>query len=196
MVNLAKGVQFLTAILLIVMVPEVYAVQSNRGHHRHEWRRPKKELHPQEYVGIYFRSDVVSSDQSNPIVTLNADGTAILYYGFALDHYVTEGTVSPGYGNWEYSGDGKVLVMTLSYTALDTPAESFELVARDTFIIDFSCSLDFPLLVARSLVELPVLPSCDYSDPNAGTVIFNDPIAPRQLERVHAFGSDLYRNPV
>lgn len=42
--------------------------------------------HSDKYIGVYYRSDVTDGRlQTIPVITLNKDGTAIVYFGEALD---------------------------------------------------------------------------------------------------------------
>lgn len=150
--------------------------------------------HPERFVGTYLRTDALTEGFAMPLYTLNADGTVVGTQGEALIRFVTEGTFGPLFGNWKYIGNEQVLVMAIGWSAIDTPETQQFSGARLTFIVDFSKSLNYPMIVARSTVSIdPPFPSALLLDPNAGTVIFNDPITPRQLQRVCAFSSDLTR---
>jgi hypothetical protein len=157
--------------------------------------------HPEKYVGVYFRSDVPGGDAgllvSLPVLTLNVDGTAILYVGESLIDFVTGGTNSPFYGNWQVLSHKQVLVTVLGFFGQEDPnAEppiSIFSATRITYLLDFSQSLNSPTLIARSTVDLTGLPSSEWLNPSAGTLLSNTPITPRQFQRICAFASDLTR---
>lgn len=150
--------------------------------------------HASKYVGVYYRSDVININAQNlPVITLNEDGTAIIYFGEALFDYISSGTSSPEYGNWKPIGNHQILVMTLGYSAIETSTENSFSAVRSTMILDFSKSLNSPTIIAQALVSLAGVLPAFYFDPNAGTVLFNNPIPPRALKRICAFATDLER---
>ncbi|MBA2369823.1 MAG: hypothetical protein H0V82_12525 [Candidatus Protochlamydia sp.] len=155
--------------------------------------------HPSKYVGVYYRSDVPVdrlTASSLPIITLNENGTAIVYTGEALFDFVTTGTLSPAYGNWQVLENRQVLVTAVGFFGVENPSDPTQSqfgAERLTFILDFSHSLNSPTIVARSVVDLSGVPSSQWLDPQAGTLRFNAPITPRQLQRICAFASDLTR---
>lgn len=189
MFKFKKNLLLLFACLMVAYASEAFA---SCKHQEKTCNSSRK--HPSKYVGVYYRSDVVDPpSQSLPIITLNENGTAIVYFGEALVNYVSAGTISPGYGNWKLIGNHQVLVFTLDYTAIDTATDNSFSAERSTMILDFSESLNTPNIVARSVVSLAGVPAALYLDPAAGTVIFNSPITPRPLKRICAFSSDLNR---
>ncbi|MBA3604274.1 MAG: hypothetical protein H0W50_11715 [Parachlamydiaceae bacterium] len=155
------------------------------------------EKHSSKFVGVYYRSDLPANDLSSsmPIITLNETGTAIVYLGEALIDFVTGGTVSPTYGNWKELKNHQVLITTLGFFGLEnpdaTPPSQFG-AQRLTFLLDFS-DLNSPTIIARAIVDLAGVPSSNFLDRSAGTLLFNAPIAPRELKRICAFDSDLTR---
>lgn len=149
--------------------------------------------HPARFVGTYLRTDVTSEGVSTPLFSLNADGTVVGTSGEALLRFVSEGTFGPLFGNWKYIGNHQVLVLQIGWQALDTPRFQEYSALRFTYLIDFSSSLNSPRITARAITVIdPPFPSSALLDPNVGITI-NDPITPRQLQRVCAFGSDLLR---
>ena len=157
--------------------------------------------HTLKYVGVYYRADIPADARnfSIPYITLNEDGTAIVYFGEALIDYVTQGTISPSYGNWKELRNNQVLVLTLDVSAQEDPNATPPInnfsPGRSTLLLDFSQSLNSPTIIARALVDLTGVPSSEWLNPSAGTLITNAPLtAPRQLKRICAFASDLNRS--
>ncbi len=190
MLKFKKNVLLILACLMVTYASEAFA-----EHRHHEKTCNSSRNHPSKYVGVYFRSDALPGpvSQSLPIITLNENGTAIVYFGEALINYVTAGTLSPNYGNWKYIGNHQVLVLTIGYFAIENSTENNFYATRSTMILDFSESLNSPTIIARSVVSLEGVPPTLYLDPNVGTIIFTNPILPRQLQRICAFASDLTR---
>lgn len=202
--NIFKSSLFILCAATLAYVPGV--VEGKEATSCHEKTCNGDKHHPEKFVGAYYRSDTTTLPdvQSRPMFILNENGVAESFDNIALYQYVTSGEVAPGFGNWQHIGKNQVLVMTLGTSAAEDPFKytandpncpaSVYVVTRDTWILDFSKSLNSPQIIARSSVFFPAdAPSALYLDPNAGTVLYNDPIEPRQLQRICAFASDLDR---
>lgn len=189
MFKFKKSLLLLFACLMVAYAFEAFA---DCKHKEKTCNCPRK--HPSKYVGVYYRSDVIDVNLASlPIITLNEDGTAIIYFGEALINYVSSGTISPEYGNWQPIGNHQVLVLVLGYSAIESSTENSFYATRSTMILDFSESFNSPTIIARAIVSLAGVLPAFYLDPNAGTIIANNPIVPRSLKRICAFASDLDR---
>ncbi len=191
MLKFKKNLLLALACLMVVYASEAFADCKHKEKTCNSSRN-----HPSKYVGVYYRSDALPGPviQNLPIITLNESGTAIVYFGEALISYVTTGTLSPQYGNWKYIGNHQVLVLTIGYSAIENSTQNAFHAIRSTMILDFSESLNSPVIIAHSFVRLEGVPPALYLDPNVGTVVtFTNTILPRQLQRICAFASDLNR---
>lgn len=205
MSNFMKKLLMGASCLMLTFVIEAQANSSeNDQYFRHKKNKTcnSSNNHSSKYVGVYYRSDLPGNDSirnfSQPIITLNEDGTAIVYFGEALVDYVTDATISPTYGNWKEHKHKQIVVETLGFSAqqnpiVQPPIDTFG-ATRSTLLIDFSQSLNSPQIIARALVDLTGVPSSDWLKPNAGTLINNAAITPRQLKRICASASDLTRS--
>lgn len=182
--------------------------ETQKKHHKHKHKHEQTncnqhEKHPEYIEGSYYRSNVVSLEiaSARPLLTLNDNGTAIMYNGLALYRYLTGGTGSPAHGSWKYIGNDRILVMVLDFEASESIFTSLTTFVADriTLLIDFSESRDSPQIIARSVVQFTAEASETYLDPEAGLLLVNEItsplIEPFQLKRISAFGSDLFRNP-
>ncbi len=158
--------------------------------------------HPSRYIGVYYRTNIpanigVPLDFLNPLITLNANGTAIFYDGLSVKEFVTEGIQTPFYGNWQDIGNNQVLITVLGFFGAEVPDATPPIndyqAIRQTFLLDFSQDINNPLLIARAVVDVTGVPSSEWLTEGAGRLITNTFPTPRPLKRICAFSSDLSR---